>query len=232
MPERVLPQFQTKEDFMHSSFGSVARFAVAALAVAGAAAQAQVVRIGESAFTAAAGRITFSEVSLGTVNPIYQPVMYGGGAGAPTVTFGGWLWDSRPVPSPVARAEPQSAVASSACRPARSRSMSRRPIPSLRLTAPIRLPPCSPAHRSSTGPCRSCSAPIWRASDSRARYFDAVGGTSIRAFDRAGAVIGSVANTGLAIEFLGLVTSDGLAHIAGCSSRSWGRSPLASPSTT
>jgi len=50
----------------------------AALAVA--AAQAQIVRIDESAFTAQAGNITFSEFAGGTQNPTYAPADYGGGA--------------------------------------------------------------------------------------------------------------------------------------------------------
>lgn len=46
-------------------------------------------------------------------------------------------------------------------------------------------------------------------------FFDAIGGTAIRAFDRAGTLLGSVTNTGTGIEFLGLVTDDGQNRIAG-----------------
>ncbi|RUT00225.1 hypothetical protein DSM106972_076730 [Dulcicalothrix desertica PCC 7102] len=55
----------------------------------GQAASAAVIRIDESAFTADAGRITFSEFANGTINPIYTPSNYGGGINAPTVSFGG-----------------------------------------------------------------------------------------------------------------------------------------------
>ena len=48
-----------------------------------------------------------------------------------------------------------------------------------------------------------------------AGYFDAIGGTAIEAFDRAGNSLGSVLNERLGIEFLGLVTDDGLNGIAG-----------------
>src|ERR1700758_4757230 len=50
-----------------------------------------IIEITQGAFTAQAGEITFGEVPLGTVNPTYTPGMYGGGAGAPTVTFGGYF---------------------------------------------------------------------------------------------------------------------------------------------
>jgi hypothetical protein len=46
-------------------------------------------------------------------------------------------------------------------------------------------------------------------------FFNAIGGTAITAFSRTGAVLGSVTNTGLGIEFLGLVTDDGTESIAG-----------------
>ena len=46
-------------------------------------------------------------------------------------------------------------------------------------------------------------------------YFDALNSTAITAFDAKGNVIGSVTNDQLGIEFLGLVTSDKSATIAG-----------------
>lgn len=46
-------------------------------------------------------------------------------------------------------------------------------------------------------------------------FFDAVGSTAITAFALDGSLIGSVSNTVLGIEFLGLVTDDQTASIAG-----------------
>ena len=46
-------------------------------------------------------------------------------------------------------------------------------------------------------------------------FFDAIGSTAITAFARDGSLIGSVANTITGIEFLGLVTDDNTASIAG-----------------
>ena len=54
-------------------------------------ANAAVVRIDAAAFTPQAGLITFSEMSLGTVNPVYSPAAYGGGSTAPTVSFGSYF---------------------------------------------------------------------------------------------------------------------------------------------
>src|SRR5690606_15342513 len=46
-------------------------------------------------------------------------------------------------------------------------------------------------------------------------FFDAVGSTGITAFARDGSLLGTVSNFGLGIDFLGLVTDDGTAQIAG-----------------
>ena len=52
---------------------------------------AAIVKIDESAFTANAGLITFSEFAQGTNNPTYSPNDYGGDPlTSPTVTFGGY----------------------------------------------------------------------------------------------------------------------------------------------
>ena len=59
--------------------------------MAPAVADAGIIRISEAAFSPAAGLITFSEFAGGTVNPVYAPATYGGGAGAPTVTFDGYF---------------------------------------------------------------------------------------------------------------------------------------------
>jgi hypothetical protein len=46
-------------------------------------------------------------------------------------------------------------------------------------------------------------------------FFNAIGGTAIKAFDRNGQFLGQVANAALGIEFLGLATDDGADKIAG-----------------
>ena len=177
--------------------------------------QAAVVRINADAFTAQAGKITFSEFAEGTTNPVYTPAVYGGGAASPTVTFGG-------------RFVGQSAGNAGNCPAGAAISGCVIGLPS----GPLTLDTASPNtfitgdSANPTSPVLSGN-PIFNGAVSilfnidlagvglDGGFFDAIGGTAIRAFDRQGGVIGSVTNQGLGIEFLGLITSDGLAAIAG-----------------
>ena len=52
---------------------------------------ASIIQIDQSAFLPGSGTITFSEVPLGTNNPVYTPTVYGGSSNEPTVTFGGYF---------------------------------------------------------------------------------------------------------------------------------------------
>lgn len=56
-------------------------------------------------------------------------------------------------------------------------------------------------------------------------YFDAIGGTSITAYDGLGNVLGSIVNSSLGIEFFGLATASGLNEIAGISFYITGNEP-------
>lgn len=197
------------------------RFVLQATAVACAvfamSAQANVIRIDQSAFTAQAGKITFSEFASGTQNPVYAPGNYGGDAGAPTVTFGSWF-----------TGQVGGATNPSACPSGAAVSGCVLGLPSGTLS----LDAASP-YTSITDDVANPTAPVlsgWPQFGGSISilfdkdlagvgldggYFDAIGGTAIRAFARDGSVIGSVANLGLGIEFLGLVTNDGSAQIAG-----------------
>ena len=177
--------------------------------------QAAVFRINADAFTAEAGKITFSEFAGGTTNPIYTPADYGGGAGSPTVSFGG-------------RFVGQTAGNAADCPPGAAISGCVLGLP----TGPLALDAASP-NTFITGDGSNPTSPVLSGSSIfngaisilfdidlagvglDGGFFNAIGGTAIRAFDRQGAVIGAVANQGLGIEFLGLITSDGLAAIAG-----------------
>ena len=46
-------------------------------------------------------------------------------------------------------------------------------------------------------------------------FFNAIGGTAITAYSRTGVELGTVTNSTLGIQFLGLITDDGTAQIAG-----------------
>ena len=177
--------------------------------------QSAVVRVSAASFTPDAGRITFSEFAVGTVNPFYMPANYGGGPGSPTVSFGGRFigqTGDNGVDCP-------SGAAASGC------------VLGLP-TGPLALDPDSPNtfivedDANPTSPVLS-GTPIFNGPVSilfnidlagvglDGGFFDSIGGTAIRAFDRQGGIIGTVINEALDIEFLGLVTTDGLAAIAG-----------------
>jgi hypothetical protein len=197
---------------------SILRLTVAAGAVLFAgSASAGVVRVNEAAFVAGSGLITFSEFALGTVNPVYAPATYGGGAGSPTVTFDGYF-------------QGQSAGASNpgACPAGAAISGCVLGTP----TGPLALNPAAPNTfiasdgSNPTSPVLS-GTPQFNGSIAvlfstpqfgvglQGGYFDAIGGTAITAFDSLGNILGSVTNTGLGIEFLGLVSDNGLAQISG-----------------
>ena len=196
----------------------ILKSAVVAAALFVGAAQAGVVRVTEAAFTPQAGLITFSEFALNTQNPHYTPANYGGGAGAPTVDFGGFFTG-------------QSAGSTNpgACPPGANVSgcvlgLPTGPSISLNAASPktfITLDGANPSSPVLSGsPTFNGSVSILFNIDLAGvgldgGFFDAIGGTAIRAFARDGTLLGTIANTGLGIEFLGLVTTDGSNQIAG-----------------
>lgn len=193
----------------------LARGVVAAsLCIAAGSASAAVTRVSEGAFTAAAGLITFGEFSDGTVNPTYAPVDYGGGAGAPTVTFDGFFTGQSLSLSPGVDCP---GAAASGC-------VIGAP------TGPLSLDASSPDTfitddgANPTSPVLSgtplFNGPISVLFDSDqfgvgfdGGFFNDIGSTAITAYARDGSVLGSVVNIGTGIEFLGLVSDS--ADIAG-----------------
>jgi hypothetical protein len=186
--------------------------AIAGLALFAASAQAQIVRVSAADFTSEAGLITFSEFALGTVNPTYAPASYGGDAGAPTVTFDGFFSGQ--------------AMGGATCGGAASGCVVGTPTGALSLDAASPntsivndgANPTSPVLSGSprfNGPISMLFSVDIAGVGLDGGFFDAIGGTAITAFARDGSVIGQVTNTGVGIEFLGLVTADGLDRIAG-----------------
>jgi PEP-CTERM motif len=190
--------------------------AAALLSFAASAHAGGIIDIDESAFQAGAGQITFSEVPLGTVNPTYNPSDYGGGAGSPIVTFGGFfLGQSLGAASPPCPA----GAALSGC-------VLGNP------TGPLALDPSSP-QTFTTNDGSNPDSPVLSGSPTFngpiaiefstpqtgvgliGGYFNSVASTAITAFDVNGNVIGSVSNTQIGLEFLGLVTADHSATISG-----------------
>jgi hypothetical protein len=188
-------------------------FALAAVAFG---AHAAVIRIPEAAFTPAAGLITFSEKPLNTVNPVYLPGDYGGGGGAPTVSFGGFF------------AGQSLGGASPPCPPGAALTGCVIGAPTGPLALAVGAPntfitndganPTSPVLSGTptfNGPIAMLFSVDVFGVGLVGGFFNAPNSTAITAFDRNGNVLGSVTNTGLGIEFLGLVTDDGTASIAG-----------------
>jgi hypothetical protein len=188
------------------------------LALAGSTAFADdIVQISQTAFNAGAGLITFSEFDQGTVNPVYAPATYGGGAGSPTVTFGGYFngqtgGSTNPGACPAGAAVTGCVLGNP--------------------TGPLAINPNSPqtfiASDSAmpTSPVLSGS-PLFNGSIAikfstpqagvglDGGYFDAIGSTAITAYGVDGTILGSVKNSQIGDDFLGLVTADGQADIAG-----------------
>lgn len=191
---------------------------VAAAALIGFAASAHasgIIDIDESAFQAGAGLITFSELSEGTVNPTYTPSLYGGGAGSPTVTFGGYFTG-------------QSLGTAGTCPSGAALTGCVVGNP----TGPLTIDPNSP-QTFITGDGAQPTSPILSGSPTFngpiaiefstpqagvgliGGYFDAADSTAITAYDANGNVIGSVTNPTTGDVFLGLVTADHSATISG-----------------
>lgn len=178
-------------------------------------AQAAVIRIDASAFTPQAGLITFSELPVGTTNPVYLPTDYGGNPGAPEVRFGGYF-------------SGQSLGNANACPAGATVTGCVVGNPNSQLSLDAGAPQTAIVQDSSnpTSPVLSGSprfnGPIailfdvdLAAVGLEGGYFDAIGGVAITAYARDGSLLGSVANESGGIEFLGLATTDGSAQIAG-----------------
>lgn len=179
-------------------------------------AKAAIVRVSAADFVAGSGQITFSEKPLGTNNPVYAPGDYGGGPTSPTVSFGGYFTGQSLSGNPGVDCP---GAAASAC-------VVGNPTGALSLDGASPVTFITGDGANPTSPVLSGSptfnGPIAVLFDSDQSgvgfdggFFNAAGSTAITAFDRAGNRLGSVSNTGLGIEFLGLVTSDGAPQIAG-----------------
>lgn len=169
---------------------------------------AQIVRIGPGSFTPQASVITFSEQAYGTVNPVYSlataslgtvgvsfgPRFVGQGLdGTSVVTITG-----TPTAGPLALdlSSNNTSIVDDGANP----------------NSPVLSG--SPTFNGPVSVLFSTDV-AFVALDGG--YFDGLSGTSIEAFDAAGASLGSVTNSELGIEFFGLSTLSGLNTIRGIS---------------
>lgn len=164
---------------------------------------------------AGSGLITFSEKALGTVNPTYLPGDYGGGAGSPTVTFEGYFAGQS---MGVAATCPAGAILSGCVVGAPTGPLAldaAAPNTSIVSDGAAPTSPVLSGTPTFNGPIAILFDVDVAGVGLSGGFFNAVGGTAIKAFKRDGTLLGSVTNTGLGIEFLGLVTDDGSESIAG-----------------
>ncbi len=149
---------------------TIALLLASAAAASPALSQDAVVRIEEGQFKAGAGRISFSKVGVGAVNPVYPPGLYGGGADSPTVRFAGYFRGRYIAPPPNARPA-RRAPAASAARPARRCAWTwtrRRPGSWPTAARPPAPAPASAARRPGTARSPSISTATWPPSASMA----------------------------------------------------------------
>lgn len=188
------------------------------LGLAGASVQAQIVRVDQAAFTPAAGLITFSEFALGTANPSYAPATYGGGVGAPSVSFDGYFTGQMAGAANPGACPAGAAVSGCVLGAPTGPTLSLDAASPDTFIAQDASNPTSPVlsgNPTFNGPISILFDVDVAGVGLEGGFFNAIGGTAITAYARDGSLLGSVSNTGLGIEFLGLVTADGTAQIAG-----------------
>lgn len=185
------------------------------VAAQNAASFGSVIRIESDAFAADAGTITFSELALGSINPIFSASAYGGPADGVMVGFAGYF-------------EGQAIGDPSVCAPGAVRTGCVTGVPA----APLRLAQSAPSvfiandNANPTSPSLSgtprFNGPVSFVFDRDVAgvglaggFFDNANGTAIQAFDRNGNLLGGVRNVGTGMEYLALVTQDGSERIAG-----------------
>jgi len=186
------------------------------LATSASIANAAVVRVTEANFDAGAGIITFSEFAIGTVNPTYTAADYGGGAGSPTVTTGGYFTGQSLSATPGIDCPGAAASACVVGTPTGSLSLDAG-SPDVFITTDGAFP-TSPTLSGSprfNGPIALLFDVDQLAVGFEGGYFNAIGSTGITAFSRDGTILGTVANETIGIEFLGLISATGVAEIAG-----------------
>ena len=171
---------------------NVCTMVVVAFLVTALNAQADLVRLNDGSFTPNATAITFSEFPLNTQNPSYT-------IGSQIVDFGGYFLGGLGTPTIGA-------------------TLALDPLSSTTSIVNDYSNPTSPVL--SGTPQFNGPVAVWFCEDVAAvgldgGYFNAIGGTTIAAYDREGNLLGSVTNSIIGIEFFGLGDSSGDAVIAG-----------------
>jgi hypothetical protein len=175
-------------------------------------ANASVIQIDQAAFQAGAGTITFSEKPLGTQNPVYAPADYGGGAGSPTVSFGGFF-TGQSLGGNVCGGVATGCVVGTPTGPLSLDANS--PVTFISGDTAQLNPPVLSGSPQFNGPIAILFSTPQAGVGLVGGFFDSLNSTAITVFDVNGNVLGSLTNDQTGDEFLGLVTSDHSATIGG-----------------
>ena len=176
------------------------------VALGSTAAQAVLVNLGPGSFTPAATTITFSEYAVGTVNPSYS--LSAGSLGTVGVTF---------AASFVGQTITGGAVKTLSGSPTGPLTLSGAGITKIAVDGANPTSPILSGDPIYNGPISVLFSVPVAAVGLSGGFFDAIGGTSITAFDSAGVVLGTIVNTALGIQFYGLADSGGASVIKGIS---------------
>lgn len=155
-------------------------------------ANASLIDLSAGSFTPVASVITFSESPIGTTNPLYD-------FGSYQVSFGGYFVGGLGTPTS-------------------GLSLSFEPTAPTTFITTDSDNPTSPVLSGTplyNGPIAVLFSQDVAAVGLDGGFFDAIGGTTIAAYDRLGQLLGTVTNSELGIEFFGLGDDSGLAKIAG-----------------
>lgn len=178
---------------------------------------ALLIDLGPGSFTPGASEITFDEIALGTVNPVYN-FLGVSGIGDISVSFGGhFLGQTATAGVPV--------------------SLSGSP------TGPLTLDPTAPTTFTINDGAPGATSPVLSGNPTfngpisvlfsapvagvglKGGYFDAIGATTIEAFDAVGNSLGSITNSVTEWEFYGLADASGANVISGISFYITGNEP-------
>ena len=177
---------------------------------------ATVLRVSEADFLAGSGQITFSEFPANTNNPTYTPAAYGGGAGSPTVNFGGYFVGQSLSLTPGVDCPGAAASACVIGDPTSSLSLdANSPNTFITFDGANPTSPVLSGTPTFNGPIAVLFSQDQVGVGFDAGFFNAAQSTGITAFARDGSLLGTVTNNDLGIEFLGLVEQNGDTRIAG-----------------
>ena len=217
-PPVTLPSRVKKLKSSYMQYKSSLPALVAALLLASSAAHAALINLGPGSFTPLAPVITFSEQAVGTVNPVYTGIN-AGSLGLVDITF---------AASFVGQTITGTTVRTLTGSPTGPLTLNNGAGSGITRIVEDGAAPTSPVLSGDpifNGPVSVLFSVPVAAVGLSAGFFNAVGGTSITAYDVNGAVLGSIVNSELGIEFYGLADSTGANVIKGISFYITGNEP-------